>query len=205
MWAGLDSNQGPTDYESAALTAELPARIAWKPRYGGVFLFVSVAAHADGDTFGDTFPTPVPTHEGTVRRAVKRIKAVPAARRFVHRLPPSDPRQLATVDPLGRSVPEDVACPACGAQPDERCQSAGGRPADAHPERVAPWSRWQADSGRYPRWKARPQSRNTPGRRQKRQRQVAPVEVHFKCPLCGGPHRRGDCDQGRAPGRRSAP
>jgi hypothetical protein len=24
-WAGLDSNQGPTDYESAALTAELPA------------------------------------------------------------------------------------------------------------------------------------------------------------------------------------
>jgi hypothetical protein len=25
QWAGLDSNQRPTDYESAALTAELPA------------------------------------------------------------------------------------------------------------------------------------------------------------------------------------
>ncbi len=26
LWARLDSNQGPTDYESAALTAELQAR-----------------------------------------------------------------------------------------------------------------------------------------------------------------------------------
>ncbi len=32
LWARLDSNQGPTDYESAALTAELRARFV-RPSY----------------------------------------------------------------------------------------------------------------------------------------------------------------------------
>ena len=84
-WAGLDSNQGPTDYESAALTAELPARIGWKPRYGGVCCVSSVARHAYGDTLGD------PRAEGTADNpdAGERVRAprsgVPSNRATVQR------------------------------------------------------------------------------------------------------------------------